>query len=68
MNEIRCWIVGLYYNLRYLSDGLMVGLVLSGHDLEYTGEIHIDHWEMLCRRCGKYVGSEIGPEQEQTNG
>ena len=58
---MKCFLFSIYYNIRYVRYGMLNGLVFSGHDYEYTGEIHYDHWEMKCKVCGEYVGSEIGP-------
>lgn len=56
-----CSLRTLYYTLRYPSEGLFQGLFLSGHSWQPTGEIHQDHWELECSRCGQHAGSEINP-------
>jgi hypothetical protein len=51
-----------WYNVRYFNEFWMKGLMADGHDWEYTGEIHADHWHMRCTRCGSDAASEIGPD------
>jgi len=60
--SFKCTINAIKYNVLYFKDFLAQGYVASGHEYEYTGEIHDDHWEMKCTNCGEYAGSEIGPD------
>lgn len=57
----KCFWLTVWYTLRYPRDGLLKGLVLSGHDFEGTNEVHDDHWEMKCKTCGIAAASEVRP-------
>ncbi len=63
-----CSLLSIWYTLMYPKEGLLQGLTLSGHDFDGTGEIHQDHWEIECRRCGFRAGSEIDPSIEESRG
>lgn len=57
--KIICKFLTVYFTLRYPFDGLFQGLILHGHDFIETGEVHYDHWEIECKRCGFKAGSEV---------
>ena len=62
MKRIICTVIGWFWTLRYYDNFLLAGAYAVGHDLEYTGEQHNDHWNMVCKRCGEEICSEIGPD------
>lgn len=37
---------------------------MSGHNFDYNGEVHIDHWHVICTRCGVMGATDEGPERE----
>jgi hypothetical protein len=51
----KCFWLSIWYTLRY---GLAEGAIMSGHDFEATGEVHGDHWVLMCKRCGQKAGTE----------
>lgn len=65
---VICSLLTIWYTIRYGLLELLDGVVLTGHDLYYTGEVHShdelgDHWEMQCKRCGLIAGTDIAPER-----
>lgn len=56
-----CKLLTVWYTVRYGYPEFLNGLYLSGHDLDYTGEVCHDHWHMVCKRCGMLAASEVGP-------
>ncbi len=58
-----CFTKTVWYTLRYPSTGLFGGYILSGHDFKYNGEVHGDHWHMVCKRCGVRAGTDVKPEE-----
>ena len=62
--SIKCWLRGIYYNVWLWKHFVAKGLIASGHDWEFTGATHDDHWEMECKTCGQLAGSEMGPDAE----
>jgi hypothetical protein len=58
MKSLKCQLLTIWYTLRHPSEGMLLGQILSGHDFENTGEVHDDHWEIRCKRCGFMAGSE----------
>lgn len=60
---MKCKLLSFYYTVRYGLNGFFNGgYILLGHEFEFTGKIHNDHWEMQCTRCGMTAGSELGPQ------
>lgn len=59
---MKCMLLTMWYNVRYFKHFTMQGYTADGHDWEYTGEIHADHWHMRCTRCGDEAASEVGPD------
>jgi hypothetical protein len=62
--SVKCKLLTLWYTLRYPSDGLFKGLIVSGCDFKGTGKVHGDHWEMKCQNCDIIVCSEVRPVEE----
>lgn len=63
MKYLICNWLSIWYTLHYPREGLLVGMFLSGHDFEGTGNVHADHWEIRCTRCGLHAGSEVIPPE-----
>lgn len=65
----KCAVLAWYNTLRYgLTRFFTHKEYLTGHDFDYTGEIHNDesigaHWEMKCKRCGIYAGTDVAPDR-----
>lgn len=59
----KCKLYTFLYNLRHIKHGLLSGTYLLGHDFDYTGEVHIDHWIMECKRCGIRAAIDVGPSR-----
>lgn len=59
---MKCFLYGLYINIRYANIFLFKGYWASGHDWDYTGKTHEDHWLLECKDCKKTAGTDIGPE------
>lgn len=58
----KCFWRKIWWNIRYFNTFIMQGMIAQGHDFEYTGGIHSDHWEMQCRDCKETACSEVGPD------
>lgn len=64
----KCKLLTIWFTVRYGWAEILQGVVITGHDLAYTGEIHNhegigSHWEMKCRRCGIFAGTDVAPDR-----
>lgn len=65
---ITCKLLTVWYTIRYGYKEVLQGVLITGHDLHYTGEVHShedmeDHWEMICERCGLVCGTDVAPDR-----
>jgi hypothetical protein len=67
--EYQCRLLSWYNTLRYgLIRFFTHREIITGHDFDYTGDIHNDdmigaHWVMECKRCGMIAGTDVGPDR-----
>lgn len=60
---LRCRLLSIYYTIRYgLPHLIKTGHYLMGHQFEYTGKVHYDHWEMKCKYCQTDACTDVGPQ------